>query len=266
MSPPEGLWTTSSPGQSRPPSTLALGDEDGNATSQANKEQRLRLEQERASMRDKCLMQSLTELNVFSASMTKRLDERYYAVLEKMSMLQNTVAAMKVLAETSRNICDSFDKDTKELHGEIVEQLRAVSCLDPQEARISELLNRIHQDRSRIKALTDRIDIVRERVEGWERADRAWQENTRRRLKIIWSITSVATILVIALAVSVNGGRVATHAPGSGSLGRPLGGWLNSSFNGSQNGSQAQESGTGDGLSCTLRRDDDERLRAFDEL
>lgn len=50
------------------------------------------------------------------------------------------------------------------------------------------LQDRVHGGRERIAALSGRVDVVRQRVERWERADREWQETTRRRLKIMWGV------------------------------------------------------------------------------
>lgn len=170
--------------------------------------------------------------------MTKRLDETYYAVLEKMSSLQDTVTAMKELAEASRDTCDGFDRDSHRLEDDIDGQLAAIGRFDEQRASIDGLQKRIRDGRARIQTLTGRVDVVRERIEKWERADRAWQEKTRKRLKIFWSATSVVAILVIALAVSIGhspgasdavdqaDGREATalQSPGPPSSSRPLAG------------------------------------------
>ena len=55
-----------------------------------------------------------------------------------------------------------------------------------------------------MQALSDRLDAVRSRVERWERADRQWQERTRKRLKIIWSVMSVAVLVLVVLLWTVS--------------------------------------------------------------
>jgi hypothetical protein len=42
---------------------------------------------------------------------------------------------------------------------------------------------------------------VSERIESWERADREWQERTRKRLKAVWVATSVVIFLVLSLFI-----------------------------------------------------------------
>ncbi|PNY25503.1 Uncharacterized protein TCAP_04554 [Tolypocladium capitatum] len=252
------------PDQSRRASVLVSKDDDGKLETKEGREARLRLEQQKASIRADGLKQSLVDLNTFSTNMTKRLDNTYYAVLEKMSTLQNTVMAMKDLAETSRELCETFDKDSRDLESDIAGQLTAVGHFDDQQTRIAGLQSRIREGRVRIQSLTSRVDVVRGRVESWERADRAWQERTRKRLKIIWSVTSVMTILIIALALGAN--HTSTGLDGidgdsseAASLGR-----LNMS---NQSRPSTEDGGeTGRALLWKTPLTDGEQLRVFDEL
>ncbi|PFH57552.1 hypothetical protein XA68_14872 [Ophiocordyceps unilateralis] len=211
----------------------------------------LRLEREKASVRQDILKRSLADLSAFSTSITKQLDDTYYAVLEKTSTLQNTVASVNGLAETLRGTCDSFDEDSRALESDTLRQVIAMGHFEAQEAKISGLQSRILQGRTRIQKVTDRVDTVRRRIEGWERADEAWREKTRKRLKIMWSVTSVVTILFVALVVGAHYMTRGLGDIGAGSTPskRPLS---------SAGGSAVKEWAT--------RRGDDDQLRLLDEL
>lgn len=148
------------------------------------------------------LKQALVELNAFSTLTTRRLDDTYYSVLEKLGALQGTVMAMKELAAMSQELNASFDDDAEELVKDVESQLDAFGNFDEQEKRIQMLQSRIHDGREKIQRLSERVDVVRERVEGWERADREWQERTRKRLRMIWLVMSFLICLLIALLVS----------------------------------------------------------------
>jgi predicted nuclease with TOPRIM domain len=133
--------------------------------------------------------------------MTRRLDETYYAVLEKLSLLQNTLVAIRELAGMSQEEKEVFRSDSQSLVTEIDAQLDTFSQFDEQQERIESLRERIVTGRDRVSKLSGRLDVVRERVESWEKADRRWQEKTRRRLKVIWIITLVVTITFISIFV-----------------------------------------------------------------
>jgi hypothetical protein len=149
------------------------------------------------------LKESIEDLGAFSNAATRRLDETYYAILEKTSALQNTIAALKDLAETSHEIYEDFEKDSQGLESEVLTQLSSLGQFNEQQDKIDSLQGRITTGRERIQALTKRVDVVRTRVEGWEKADRHWQEKTRKRLRIIWSVMSVIVTLLVALLIHI---------------------------------------------------------------
>ncbi|ODA82946.1 hypothetical protein RJ55_01455 [Drechmeria coniospora] len=263
----EGMTPLASPGQSRRPSVLVPRDDDGPNENHDGAAKRLELELERdkAAARSRALSRSIARLNTFSTDMTKRLDDTYYAVLEKTSTLHSTVMALKDLAQSSRDIYDSFDKDSRHLESDVAGQLVAIGRFEGHERRISDLQSRISNGRAKIEALTSRVDVVRERIERWERADRAWQERTRKKLKIIWSVTSVVTIVVIALVVGINYARTELDEPHHrGSDSAMASSWYAISNTSGPSTEVVGESGRS--LLWKTPLDDGEHLRAFDEL
>jgi hypothetical protein len=122
-------------------------------------------------------------------------------LLEKLGALRSTVAALKELADRSRQLSGSFSAEAEELDADIRSQLDAFGQFEDQQKRIESLQGRIHAGRKRIRSLSERVDAVSERIESWERADREWQEKTRKRLMALWIVTSVVVFLVLALFV-----------------------------------------------------------------
>lgn len=147
------------------------------------------------------LQRSLAELESFASATTKQLDDTYYSFLEKLSALQNTVAALKELSEQSRQLNSSFEAETDDVVTDINAQLDAFGQFKDQQQRIELLQSRIQSGRERIASLSERVDAVSERIERWERADWEWQEKTRKRLKAFWVATSVVVFLVLALLI-----------------------------------------------------------------
>jgi len=102
----------------------------------------------------------------------------------------------------SREMSDNFSKETGDFVRDVQSQMDAFGNFGDQQRRIQTLEERIDGGRQKITALGERVDIVRERIEAWERADRDWQERTRRRLKIIWWIMSIIVFLFLLLFIS----------------------------------------------------------------
>lgn len=120
-------------------------------------------------------------------------------MLQKLTALQNTILALKELAQASAATNAGFITESHEVLAEAQAQLDAFGDFSAQQARVEALQGRVRGGRDRIAALGGRVDAVRRRVERWERADREWQERTRRRLKIVWGVVMVLGALLAAL-------------------------------------------------------------------
>ncbi|KAI8720969.1 hypothetical protein NCS52_00543100 [Fusarium sp. LHS14.1] len=202
----EGVTPMISPDQSRRPSIMLAREEENRNGSAAvpvepklNKEEKLKDDQTKSSSQVEGLKQSLVELGTFSTSTARRLDETYYAVLEKMTSLQSTVSVLKELAEESQSIHNNFEKDAREIENDITAQIASFGQFEEHQNNIESLQARIQDGRSRIRSLSERVDIVRERVERWERLDKESQDKTRLRLRAIMICMSVIMLTMLVL-------------------------------------------------------------------
>jgi hypothetical protein len=152
-------------------------------------------------------------LNALSNNTTRRLDNTYYSVLEKLSILQSTISSLKELANMTRALKTDFKAESKAVVSDVTAQLDTFSGFSEQEKRIGELQERIKKGREKIKVLAGRVDVVKERVEGWERAEGAWQDKTRRRLRIMWILMTIVAAMLLALVV-FQYTPARTHGPG----------------------------------------------------
>jgi hypothetical protein len=140
-------------------------------------------------------------LNTLSNITTRRLDTTYYTVLEKLSTLQYTIMSMKELATLTRQQNKDFKTESEEVVKDITVQLDGFEGFDDQQKRIENLQERVKEGRQRIKALGGRVDVVKDRVESWERAEGEWQDKTRKRMRILWILMSVCVAAFLALVV-----------------------------------------------------------------
>ncbi|KAI1128418.1 hypothetical protein F5Y10DRAFT_240658 [Nemania abortiva] len=200
---PAGLAMTSGSGVADTGMTFQTGDNIPNAGEALINVQRLlnsdeiaQEQKEKAAVAAASLRKSLVELNAFSNATIARLDETYSSVLQKLGALQSTIVAMKELAAMSQEINESFTSESQALVTEIESQLSVYDQSADQKKRIEDLQARIHAGRDKVQALSKRVDLVHERIEGWEKADKEWQERTRKRLKAIWIFISVVAFIL----------------------------------------------------------------------
>lgn len=163
------------------------------------KEGEVKEERERGVLRATELRNTIMGLNTLSNNTTRRLDNTYYAVLEKLSMLQSTIMSMKELASVTNQLNEEFKTESKGVVQDVETQLDGFEGFEDQQKRIQELQERVMAGRERIKTLGSRVDVVREKVEGWEKAEEEWQEKTRKRLRVLWILMAMCGVIMVAM-------------------------------------------------------------------
>lgn len=157
----------------------------------------------------------------------------------------------------------AFARDVSDLADDTRTQLDALGRCDAQTDRLAALEVRISGGRDRAAVLSARVDAVRARVEGWERADRVCRERTRRRLRVLWvaMIVLAGVLALLALGVLYAPPPAAVEEAVKAVDGR-LGGMLKNLTSGT-NGGGRTKMGKDDGSPSTGA---DDLLRVFDEL
>jgi hypothetical protein len=167
---------------------------------------------------------------------------------------------------------DDFITESTEVVRDIEIQLDNFEEFREQERRIGDLEHRVETGREKAHMLGDRVELVKQKIERWERVEGEWQERTRKRLKIIW-VVMVVILVVICGGVAFQYAPARTQGPGT------LHGFniSNIAANMSEipkilsNETRSLKRSSFDALE-QLRRapvedlEDDPRLRAFDEL
>jgi len=106
---------------------------------------------------------------------------------------------MKELAGMSEEITKNFTSESRALENEIQSQVSVYEQAEDQKKRIQHFQARIYAVRDKVHGLSKRVDAVRNRIEGWERADKEWQERTRKRLKVLWIVILTAVLVLMFL-------------------------------------------------------------------
>jgi hypothetical protein len=147
------------------------------------------------------LRNALSSLNTLSSHVTRRLDITYYSVLEKLGVLQNTIASLTELAQMTRLLNEEFGTESEKVVKDIRVSLDGFHGFTTQQRQIEELSERVKAGRDKVNTLRTRVDLVRDRVEGWERAEGEWQDRTRKRMRVLWILMSVAAAVFVALSI-----------------------------------------------------------------
>ncbi|KAH8820348.1 hypothetical protein F5884DRAFT_44231 [Xylogone sp. PMI_703] len=203
----ETFSSSGSRSHSRRPSLRGSVDDVTDLRSSTSREKRtvteaeLKEEIEKGVQRAAGLRNAITELNKVSNSTTRRLDNSYYSVLEKLSVLQGTINSLKNISTMTRQVNEEFKLESGNLSREIDSQINGFRDFETQEKRILELQERVEKGREKIKGLNQRVDVVRQRVGEWEMTEGAWKEQARKRWRLVW--ITIATCIGIIIAIIV---------------------------------------------------------------
>lgn len=150
-------------------------------------------------MLDRELRNSLLEINTLSNDATRRLDNTYYSILEKFSVLHNTISSMKELALLARKLNEDFNAGAKDVLDQVETQMDTFNGFQEQDEKIEKLVDRIKGGRKRVKELGDRLEAVRARVEGWEKYEGERKEKTKTRLRVLWLGIGLLVLVSVTL-------------------------------------------------------------------
>ncbi|KAK4560791.1 hypothetical protein LTR86_005370 [Recurvomyces mirabilis] len=150
------------------------------------------------------LRNSLKQVEELGMSSTRRLDDTYYSILEKASVLRSTVAGLKRLVEGARAMHKQFDEDTAELETGTKETLDGFGGFEPQEEGIQRLVERLRRSKERTEELDRRLEGARGRVEVFERRDQEGREQRRQRWRVGWGCLVGVVVLVFVVLILRN--------------------------------------------------------------
>ncbi|KAK4635656.1 hypothetical protein CLAFUW4_01604 [Fulvia fulva] len=149
--------------------------------------------------REEHLRESLKNVEEVAMSSTRQLDDTYYSILEKASLLRSTVASLQQLAEESKRMHSTFKEDTTKLEQETKQNLDGFNNFDGQEKTINDLVVQLRTSKDRTGKLNERLEAARNRIEAYEHR---WNEHQKKRRKN-WGIIWASIIGLVAFMIAV---------------------------------------------------------------
>jgi chromosome segregation ATPase len=126
------------------------------------------------------LRTALKTLSDQSLKTSRRLDDTYYSILEKLSVLRQTIGSLQELSGLTKELHDNFESDTKELLEDVQGQYDGFDNFDSQQQQIVDLEERMQVGKKKADSLTDRLAKAKERVDARAQSESEWTaKNTR---------------------------------------------------------------------------------------
>lgn len=144
-------------------------------------------------MKRRELRSTLSTLSDQSLKTSRKLDDTYYSILEKVSVLRQTIGSLQELTGLTKELHENFQGDTKELTEDIHSQLEVFNNFEGAEETVKGLEERIKTGRERASVLTKRLEEARKRVQERSEVEKKWEERTNRTCPVAPHIPSLHT-------------------------------------------------------------------------
>jgi len=128
------------------------------------------------------LRESLQALSEQSMKTTRQLDDVYYSILEKLSVLQSTISNLQDLSSMTRGLHKEFQDETGTFESEMREQIEAFGGFDNPKQRIGDFETRVKTSKARADELSARLESARARVLALEAEEKEYQDMVSRML------------------------------------------------------------------------------------
>jgi hypothetical protein len=143
-----------------------------------------------------------TALNALSRdahTATRKLDDTYYALLQKVGLLKATIASFQDLHSCLDDTTKDFATRSDSLVKDITGQIDAFQNMSHQDESIDSLVKRLHTAKERAASFESRLESCRSRLERWEKKEQEKNKRNNRTWALV--LTSVTAFIILILAI-----------------------------------------------------------------
>jgi hypothetical protein len=143
-----------------------------------------------------------TALNALSRdahTATRKLDDTYYALLQKVGLLKATIASFQDLHSCLDDTIKDFATRSDSLVKDITGQIDAFQNMSQQDESIDSLVKRLHTSKERAASFESRLESCRSRLERWEKKEQEKNKRNNRTWALV--LTSVTAFIILILVI-----------------------------------------------------------------
>ncbi|KAJ4345644.1 uncharacterized protein N0V89_011778 [Didymosphaeria variabile] len=154
-------------------------------------------ERGRVKVRANALRSSLETLSDKSLKTSRRLDDTFYSLLERIATCRQTIGSLQELSNLTNELHHNFESDTKELVEDVEGQLDAFNDFQAQQKYVDALEQRIKAGKEKAEALHGRLGEARAKVDKRMKLETELEVRNTRHVRILWGIISALLGLVV---------------------------------------------------------------------
>jgi hypothetical protein len=142
---------------------------------------------------------ALNALSRDAHTTTRKLDDTYYALLEKLGLLKATIASFQHLHTYLVDTKNDFSSRSDALSNDITSQIDAFQNMSDQDETIQQLVTRLHKSKQRADTFESRLESCRLRLEQWEKKEQEKRSRNNQR----WALSGTALFALFFLVIAV---------------------------------------------------------------
>ena len=114
---------------------------------------------------------------------TRRLDDTYYAILEKVSNLRSMIEDLHNLSQFTKNLHHDFSTDSSGLQTDIQGQIDRFGGFKEQQNRIGDFEDRLKASKEKAENLQKRLETAKATMEAREKSEEESQAKASREYR-----------------------------------------------------------------------------------
>ncbi|KAK6000073.1 hypothetical protein QM012_004061 [Aureobasidium pullulans] len=142
---------------------------------------------------------ALNALSRDAHTATRKLDDTYYALLQKVGVLKATIASFQDLHSCLDETTKDFATRSDSLVKDITTQIDGFQNMSQQDESIDQLVKRLHKAKERAEVCESRLESCRSRLEQWEKKEQ--EKNKRNNRTWALALTALTAFILLVLVI-----------------------------------------------------------------
>lgn len=158
-------------------------------------------ERKRRERRGEEVAEALNALSRDAHTATRKLDDTYYALLERLGTLKSTITSLRELSASATQARTEWETEISIAGQEVEAKLQSFNGFKGQEKIVEDLVSRLKKGKTTAGGLEDRLEACRGRLERFQKKEQEDRKTVSKRWKICWVALSAMVLLLVGLVL-----------------------------------------------------------------
>ena len=158
-------------------------------------------ERKRREQRSEEVSEALEALSRDAHLATRKLDDTYYALLERLALLKQTLSSLQHLSAQASTARSEWQDDAEITGTEIEEKIESFAGFETQASAVDDLVSRLKNAKARAGELEGSLEGCRIRLEEFVHKEEMDRLVINKRWRMFWAALATALVLIVLVVV-----------------------------------------------------------------